>query len=96
MISHGFRAARISLADMERFHAENPISRTSATFMRTADRLPTLLASMIGRRPLDLPLPGEPAAASCRRKLDTGLRLMIEMAERQDICRRHRRIDKAD
>jgi 2-polyprenyl-6-methoxyphenol hydroxylase-like FAD-dependent oxidoreductase len=51
MIEHGFRAVRTSLADMERFHAENPISRTlTKAFLQTIDRVPPLRSMLMEGR----------------------------------------------
>jgi 2-polyprenyl-6-methoxyphenol hydroxylase-like FAD-dependent oxidoreductase len=51
MIDYGFAAVRASLADMERFHADRPLSRalTKAAF-RAADWIPPLKAALMGGR----------------------------------------------
>jgi 2-polyprenyl-6-methoxyphenol hydroxylase-like FAD-dependent oxidoreductase len=51
MIDYGFGAVRTSLADMERFHAERPLSRalTKAAF-RAADWIPPLKAAFLAGR----------------------------------------------
>jgi len=51
MIDYGFGAVRTSLADMERFHADRPLSRalTKAAF-RAADWIPPLKTALLGGR----------------------------------------------
>jgi 2-polyprenyl-6-methoxyphenol hydroxylase-like FAD-dependent oxidoreductase len=51
MIAHGFRAVRMSLAAMTRFHDENRISRTlTKAFLRIADHVPPVRDMMFAER----------------------------------------------
>ena len=51
MIAHGFRAVRMSLAAMRRFHDENRISRTlTKAFLRIADHVPPVRDTMFADR----------------------------------------------
>jgi 2-polyprenyl-6-methoxyphenol hydroxylase-like FAD-dependent oxidoreductase len=51
MIDQGFAAVRVSLADMERFHAKSPLKRLmTKTMFRLVDAVPPLQQAFRGRR----------------------------------------------